>query len=93
MIRTFDLAQQYRSFYSKAAKVMESLQALADDGTKFNRLSIIESRAIFSKTFHALCSSFHPTLTLVELDRKHYGDTKYVTFYDLISKKRKHDAI
>lgn len=33
------------------------------------------------------------SLDLVELDRKHYGDTKYVTFYDLINKKRKYDAI
>ena len=72
MIRSFDLTKpEYRVFLSKAAKVIKSLEALAVENSNINRLSIIDSRALFSTTFNALCLSFHPTFTLEQLDRRH----------------------
>ena len=91
--RSFDLAtKEARALMSKATRVMDTLEELAKvDNSVINlgQLSMIDSRAVFASTFHTVCQSFVPDLTLEQLDRRHYGTKSYVTFYDLIPSKKK----
>lgn len=94
--RSFDLAtKEARALMSKATKVMDTLEELAkvdNPAINLGQLSIIDSRAVFASTFHTVCQSFAPDLTLEQLDRRHYGTKSYVTFYDLISSKKRNLA-
>ena len=47
-------------------------------------LSIAVSRVKFAKGFDKLCSWLSPTLTVAEMDLRHFGDAMNVSFYDRI---------
>ena len=99
LIHSFDLTTaDYRTLLSKALKIMTTLEDLAKSnnaGIILRQLNIIDSRRIFGTTFDILCRSFHPALTDEEIERRHYGESSYVTFYDLIRKlkKRNHQQL
>jgi hypothetical protein len=90
---SFDLSsKEARALMSKASKVMGTLEEIAklnNPAVNLPQLPMIENRAVFAVIFNTLCQSFAPTLTIDEIDRRHYGTKSYVTFYDLISKSKK----
>jgi hypothetical protein len=81
-----------RALVSKAAKVMEKLSMIAIARTPnlvLRDLSINDSREEFAAAFNTLCHSLSRATLLQDIDRRNYGDSSYITFYDMILKDRK----
>lgn len=75
---------------------IESLLKEDESDLRLAGLSIAVSRGNFAKGFDKLCSWLSPTLTVAEMDLRHFGDAMYVSFYDRIlrqQKKRKADEM
>lgn len=93
MLHTFDLTKkENRSHLSKAGRVMAVMEKIVkdDDGTVvLKKLGIVESRLKFASAFDSLCASFSPLSPIEEIDRRRYGDSSYITFYDIIVRLKK----
>lgn len=70
-------------------KKIETLLKIDDINLKLSKLNINESRAKFALGFDKLCSWLSPSLTVQEIDMRHYGDAMYVSFYDRILRQQK----
>ena len=84
-----------RAMLSKAAKVMERLSFIAVERTAtliLRDLNINNSRVEFAIAFNTLCLTLTGGALAQDIDRRHFGDSSYVTFYDMIlrHKKRTH---
>jgi hypothetical protein len=92
MLHTFDLKKTDHAQLSKAARViatLESLLPVENPPVMLRKLGIADSRIKFAAAFDALCLSLTPAASVAEVDKKRYGETSYVTFYDLIVKQKK----
>jgi hypothetical protein len=81
-----------RVYLSKATKVMETLSVIAMEnapGVSLKKMSIGESRKIFANSFDKLCLILSRGASMQDIDRKHYGEASYMTFYDMILKNKK----
>ena len=81
-----------RALLSKAAKVMEKLSLIAAERTPnliLRDLSVNNSREEFVASFNTLCLTLCRGTQLQDIDRRNYGDSSYITFYDMILKDRK----
>jgi hypothetical protein len=71
---------------------MEKLSVIAMEnapGLSLKNMSISESRKIFANLFDKLCFIFSRGASMQDIDRKHYGEESYITFYDMILKNKK----
>ena len=81
-----------RAMLSKAVKVMEKLSSIAVERSPtiiLRDLSINDSRQIFAISFNTLCMTLTGGALAQDIDRRHFGDSSYVTFYDMILKHKK----
>ena len=81
-----------RSSLSKAVGVVEKLSVIAIEKTPLlvlKEMNISESREVFAASFDTLCSILSRGALIHDIDRKHYGDSSYLTFYDMILKHKK----
>lgn len=77
-------------------KKIEALLKVKEPDLELSTLHITAIRAKFATGFDDLCSYLSPGHTIEELDRRHYGDAMYVSFYERLlkqQKKRKLDAL
>ena len=93
MLHTFDLTKpEYRSHLSKAGRVMAAMEESVknEDATVvLKKLGVAESRLKFASDFDFLCASFSPQSPIEEMDRRRYGDSSYITFYELVVRLKK----
>lgn len=93
MLHVWDLGTPAdSSLLSRGSKVLQKLEQLAKEANpalQLRSLNITESRAVFSSAFDALCLPLRSDLTAEQVDRRHYGESSYLTFYDLINKTKK----
>ena len=92
MLHSFDLRKADHAQLSKAARVISTLEKLLpveNPPVILRKLGITDSRVKFAAAFDALCLSLTPAATVEEIDKKRYGESSYVTFYDLIVKQNK----
>lgn len=92
MLHSFDLKKTDHAQLSKAARVIATLEKLVpveNPPVILRKLGIVDSRLKFAAAFNALCLSIVPSASVEEIDKKRYGDTSYVTFYDIIVKQKK----
>lgn len=93
LLHVWDLdAKGDKGNLSKAAKVMEKLSMIAVEntpGVNLKSMNITDSRKMFASSFDTLCSTLSRGASIQDIDRKHYGDSSYITFYDLILKNKK----
>ena len=93
LLHVWDLDEKGDKVYlSKATKVMEKLSVIAVEhapGVSLRNLSISESRKIFASSFDKLCNILSRGASIEDIDRKHYGEASYITFYDMILKNKK----
>ena len=90
--------KKYVSYLSRARVVMTKIESLLKEKEPeldLSKLDITASRTKFAVGFNDLCTYLSPDVTIVVLDRRHYGDAMYVSFYDrlLRQKKRKLAAV
>lgn len=81
-----------KAFLSKAAGVMKKLSTIAIEkkpDLTLRDMSISESREVFASSFDTLCMTLTRGADNQDIDRRHYGDSSYVTFYDMISLHKK----
>ena len=81
-----------RALLSKAAKVMEKLALIAIARTSslvLRELSVNDSRKEFATSFNTLCQTLCRVTVLQDIDRRNFGDSSYITFYDMILKDKK----
>lgn len=92
-LHTFDLTKaDSRSHLSKAGRVMAAMEKIVTDEDAtviLRKLGITESRLKFASAFDSLCASFSPLSPIEDIDRRRYGDSSYITFYDLIVRLKK----
>ena len=93
MLHVWDLGTRSDSSRSsKGAKVIEKLEEIAkatDSTIVLRNLNISDSRVVFATAFDALCISFSTNAAIEQIDRRHYGESSYLTIYDLINKLKK----
>ena len=84
MLHVWDLGTRAdSSLLSRGAKVIERLEEIfreSNSEVQLRQLSIVESRQFFATAFDSLCSSLSSGATLEQIDRRHYGDSSYLTF-------------
>jgi hypothetical protein len=90
--------KKYVSYLSRARVVIKKIESLLKEKEPeldLSKLDITASRTKFAVGFLALLTYLSPDVTKEELDRMHYGDAMYVSFYDrlLRQKKRKLAAL
>ena len=76
-------------------KKIEALLKVKEPDLELSMLHITVIRAKFAAGFDDLCSYLSPGQTIEELDKRHYGDAMYVSFFERLlkqQKKRKFDA-
>ena len=76
--------RRHQSYLSGARVVINKIEALLkvkEPNLVLKILHITEIRAKFSSGFDDLCSYLSLGQTIEELDRRHYGDAMYVSFY------------
>ena len=81
-----------RALLSKAAKVMEKLALIAITRTSslvLRELSVNDSSEEFATSFNTLCQTLCRVTVLQDIDRRNFGDSSYITFYDMILKDKK----
>lgn len=90
--------RRHQSYLSRARVVINKIEALLkvkEPNLVLKTLHITKIRAKFASGFDDLCSYLSLGQTIEELDRRHYGDAMYVSFYERLlkqQKKRKLDA-
>lgn len=93
LLHVWDLdTKNDRQAFSKAAKVMEKMSIIAVEktpGLVLKEMNFSDNRAVFALAFDTLCSSLARGAQIQDIDRKHYGDSSYITFYDMILKDKK----
>ena len=86
------MLKRQQSYLSRGRKVMEKIEVLLkikEPDLDLSQLNISGSRAKFATGFDDLCSYLSPGATILELDRKHYGDAMYLSFYERLLKHKK----
>ena len=93
MLHVWDLGTKTdSSLLSKGAKVIQKLEEIAtarQPGLQLRQLSVAASRAVFAAAFDALSILISTSASLEDIDRRHYGESSYLTLYDLIGKLKK----
>lgn len=90
MLHVWDLGTKTdSSLLSKAAKVIQKLEQIAterDPTIQLRQLTTATSRAVFAAAFDALSILISTRESIEDIDRRHYGESSYLTIYDLINK-------
>lgn len=93
MLHVWDLSTRSdSSLSSRGAKVIEKLEQIAkesDTSIQLRNLNVSDSRVVFATAFDALCLSLSTNAAIEQIDRRHYGESSYLTIYDLINKLKK----
>lgn len=93
MLQGFDLSGKGDSvLLTKAKIVMEKLETIArerDPSLHLRHLNVTDSRLVFASAFNALSIAISGNSAIDVVDRRHYGETSYLTMYDLINKLKK----
>ena len=93
MLRVWDLVSKGdAALLSKAKIVIEKLESIARESglsLQSRQMNIADSRVVFATAFDALSILISGNANIEIVDRKHYGETSYITMYDLINKLKK----
>ena len=85
--------KKYASYLSRARVVMTKIGSLLkakEPELDLSKIDITASRTKFAVGFNALCTYLSPDNPIDAVDRRHYGDAVYVSFYDrLLRQQRK----
>ncbi len=93
MLHVWDLGTKAdSSLLSRGAKVIQKLEQIAterDPTIQLRHLTVAASRTVFAAAFDALNILISTRESIEDIDRRHYGESSYLTIYDLINKLKK----